>query len=215
MIQGYERVAFVTGNVRDFGEGPELDPDLSQDIMNPHRFRLFRSLKLFNEEHILPRLAMLDDVRMALQENKTPDLDVLSWVHEHLLDELRNHDLGPLVAGFPDRAGSTYPSEVNELRKVQVDEVRQLDSGRHLLRLEVVAEVVVSVDISWEDYVNHEEVREWAGPTDEEFSFSSSAHPEELRVAIDLILNPDSGEIESQEIAAIDASYGSIDLSDW
>ena len=210
LLWGTERVILITNNPKDFGEGPQVDPELQKDLTNPYHLKLFRSLREFNEAFILPRLKMLDGVKEAIQADPS-QVGLMTWFGDNLLDVVREvDDLEWLVAGFPHGAGSVRPVELVSFHELKVHDVRELESGEKLLRLSVDVEIDFSIDIDWDDYVNHQEVRDWAGEGSEAFSFSFSRHVVLVTLEIELTVNLDAHKVTSYELLSIDSEYGSF-----
>lgn len=206
LLWGVERVVFVTNNPKDFGEGPLVDADLQKDMLNPTNLTVVRSIREFNERYILPNLRMLDAVRAALQ-SESSQLRLQRWLTSNLMEILRNNAcLAEIVLDFPPRVGSAYPLEIVAFEKLKVSEVRELDSGEKLVELRVEAQVEFSIDVDWDDYIHHEEVREWAG--DSEPFFSSSTHQvEHIGVDLELTVDLSADEITAYDVLSIDTGY--------
>jgi predicted nucleic acid-binding protein len=209
IIWGTERVVFVTNNPKDFGEGPLVDPELRQEIKNLEHLKLIRSLREFNETFIIPRLKMLEDVKVKLQSAQSKE-QLISWLQRNLLDILRNtDDLGTLVAGFPPRVGSVWPTEIAAYHKFEVGDVRELDLGEKLVPLTVSAEVELSIDINWEDYVNQREVQDWFGEGSEKFDSAFTQHVTYLDIDLELTVRLDPWEVTAYELLGLSGGYGS------
>lgn len=210
LLWGTERVVLITNNPKDFGEGPHVDPELQKDLTNPNHLKLFRSLREFNETFVLPRLKMLDGIKEAIQADPSK-IGLMKWLGENLLDVVRDAgDLECLVAGFPSGAGSVRPIKLEAFHDLRVNDVRELESGEKLLNLTVGAEIDFSIDIDWDDYLNHQEVRDWAGEGSEEFSFSFSRHVAFVTVEVELTLDLEAQQVTSHELLSLDGGYGSF-----
>ncbi len=210
LLWGTERVILITNNPKDFGEGPHVDPELQKDLTNPDHLKLFRSLREFNETFVLPRLTMLDGVKAAIQADPSK-IGLMNWLGENLLDVVRDAgDLECLIAGFPSGAGSVRPVELVAFHDLKVNDVRELESGEKLLDLNVGAEIDFSIDIDWDDYLNHQEVRDWAGEASEEFAFSFSRHVAFVIIEIELTVDLEVPRVTSHELLSIDGGYGSF-----
>lgn len=214
LFVGTERLHFVSGNTSDFGEPPTIDPQLQEGLINPHRIKLHRSLRQFNDEIIIPRLTMLGEIKETLAENGLTGFDPLGWIKANLLNMIHDHELGPILVGLPDGAGRVWPRQLVSLESLRAADVRSLDSGKILIQLELKVELEISVDLDWDDYVRYSEVREFCGAS-ESFEFQWSYHTEDVEVTVDLIFDPATTSVESEDIRRIKGSYGWVDLSDW
>jgi len=210
LLWGTERVILITNNPKDFGEGPHVDPELQKDLTNPDHLKLFRSLREFNETFVLPRLKLLDGVKAAIQADPSK-IGLMNWLGDNLLDVVRDAGhLEWLIAGFPSGTGSVRPIELVAFHDLKVNDVRELDSGEKLLGLSVGAEIDFSIDIDWDDYFYHQEVRDWAGEGFEEFSFSFSRHVAFVTIEVELTVDLETQQVTSHELISINGGYGSF-----
>lgn len=214
MLWGTERVIFLTNNPKDFGEGPLVDAELQPEILNPAHLQLIRSLREFNESFVTPRLRMIEGAKAEAFAGASSDVDLAAWLRSNLIDILNfEESLGLLVAGFPDGAGSVRPSELVAFHDLKVVSARQLESGETLVRISVDAELEFSVDVDWDDFVNHPEIRDWAGEDSEPFSSSSSHHVTRLRVVLDLVISSSTHSVDSHELVSLESEYGDVEFT--
>lgn len=209
MSWGTERVVLVTANTKDFGQGPLVDPDLRQEIINPERLELVSSLEAFNNKFVVPKLNMAKDLQDSLQQGAASSFDIFQWPRENIVELLYDEKLGPIVVGFPDDVGSVKPSEILEFVAITIEDVRELSGTDRLVRVSVQVDMEFSVHIDWEDYVQFPEVRDWAGEA-EEFTWSSANHVGRLNIEIELILDSAGQELLDHEIKAIDGDYAGV-----
>jgi len=212
---GEHQVAFITNNIKDFGEGPYIDDDLAQEILNKHRLKIFRSLKQFNDEYILPKLKKLEEIKRLLQEEKLEQFDIRKWLEDNLLDLLRNYDLEEILAGFPEGVGSAWISDIVEIKDIKIEEVSELENENKLVTAYIEFEANCNIDSDWDDYVNHEEVREFWGENEAPFSFVSISLNEVIRMTVDLVVDGKTNRVDSEEIIRIEADYGEIEFGRW
>lgn len=211
LLWGSERVAFITNNPRDFGEGPLVHPDLQSEITNPTNLQLFRSLSDFNEQFVRPRLRMLDHLKMRLEEEGAGPFDVRSWLKARLLELLCAEELGPITHGLPEGAGRVWPTGVVALHEITVDDAREMESRDKLVRLRVKVDVEVDVDVDWDDYLRYQEVRDLMGEPTDKFSGASWREVVELDLRVDLILDAAGMNVVTEEIVALDGPCGTIE----
>jgi len=213
MIWGTERVILLTNNPKDFGEGPLVDPELQPEILNPAHLQLIRSLREFNEAFVTPRLRMIEGAKAEAFSGASANVDLAAWLRSNLIDILYfEESLGPLVAGFPDGAGCIRPSELVAFHDLKIISARQLESKETLVRISVDAELEFLIDIDWDDFVNHPEVRDWAGEDHEPFSSSSSHHVARLRVVLDLVISSSAHSVDSHELVSLESDYGDVEF---
>ena len=212
---GEHQVAFITNNVSDFGKGPYIDDDLAQEITNKHRLKIFKSLKEFNEEYVLPKLKKLEKIKRLLQEEKLGKFDIRKWIENNLLNLLRSYDLEEILAGFPEGVGSVWVKDIVEVKDITIEEVFDIDNEDKFITVHIEIEAVCSVDSSWNDYVNFEEVREfWGelGESGDSFSFISTYLNEIIQMTIGLVIDWKTNKVYSEEIIRIEADYGEIEF---
>lgn len=208
-LWGTERIVLVTNNRKDFGEGPLVDVDLQTDILNPSHVKLFSGLRQLNDALVVPKLKMLDDVKEALESGES-GVDLLAWLRTNLVELLRDvDDVGQMIIGFPDRVGSVRPTQVVELHRLEIPEVRALESGEKLARVRVNVDIEFSVDIDWED-LDYQEVRDWIGPATEKFASSWSYQVERIEIELEVTLEKEK--VTSHELLEISGPFGTIDL---
>ncbi len=213
---GDERIVFVSGNSADFGDGPLVHEDLRSDIRNPERVTLVRSLRELNEKLILPKTQMLEDLRRQLEAHVPVPVDLAGWLKRRLLSLLQdeNDTIVQVVAGFPPDVGSAWPSEIVELKDLRVVYVRELAGDELIVRLEVRADVSVSIGWDREDALRSAEVRAWNGD-DLGFTTASASVLEELRVGLDLIVDRRRGDVVSEEVGMLATPACSVDYGSW
>ena len=213
VLHGSERIIFVTDNVRDFGQGPDLDEQLRSDILNPHRLHLFRSVRELVDSLVVPKLRMLEELKEALAAGGIGTFDLAAWLRANLITSLQEIDLGPVIAGVPEGVGSFRPTQTISLHDVTVEEARELESGGKLIRLRVRAEIEVSIDIDWDDYTNYSEVRSFVGENSERFQWSFWSEAQEMRIGIDLLLNESATHVQYADVTNVEGEGGSISYS--
>ena len=210
MILDVGRAVFVTDNSRDFGEGPEIHDELGEDITNPNRLILVNSIRAFNDEFITPLLATLDGLRLELEGAGAGALDLRAWLQSHLLDLLRDEDLGYLAVGLIHESGTILPRNIVSLSGLSVHQVRESPSGEKIVRFAVGVGVTVSFDFGWDDYVRYEEVRDIVSGA-EEFSFVSWDEECELDLVIELTLDSDGRRVVGQELVVAKGPGGEFE----
>ena len=213
-LWGEHEVSFITNNSKDFGKGPQIDKDLVSEFQNIHQIRIYCSLKDFNDEQIVPRLQKLEEIKTLLQKEELEQFDIRSWLKDNMINLLRDYDLEEILAGFPDGVGSAWVTEIVEINDIKIEEVSKLENENKLLTL--VVDFVAGCDISsdGDDYLNHEEVRDFWGEGDS-FSDVSTWIYENISLKVDLVVNGKTNEFDSEEIISISADYGELDFGRW
>jgi PIN domain len=210
-----DSVVFVTANKSDFGQGPRVAADLQQDVPDSNCLEIVTSLAGFNDKFVLPKLSPMHDLKARLQNVAGSSFDVPRWLQDNLLNLLRDEELAPIVLGFPQGAGSLWPRHIINLEVKAVDDVRRLSGGETLVSVKVRVRVKFSVDIDWDDFVQHPEVREWVGDDSEPFSSMFTEEDATLDIEIRLVLDANGKSLTDQEIQSICGPFGDVELSSW
>ncbi len=162
---GESPFAFITANTRDFGEAPNLHPDLAADLLaeglDPANLRLFRTLEDLNHALIIPTLDRLADIKKRFEE-PGPDRPALeSWLAANLQDLL--DDFTDVLGPFHPDHGSTHLSSLGPPSLARIDAVRQLSDSQILLAVvaKTEAHLYLSAD---QDDLEYEDVRDFFGP---------------------------------------------------
>jgi len=211
-LSGTEQIGFVTSDKRAFGPGPELPEELKPDvIVNPDRFRLYSSLKALNEHLIIPKLKRSEEIKQLLQKEHLADFDLYKWTENEILTLIQEYDLGGELVGFQRGVGFASPSSVEKIGDLTVLDVKELGSGDKVITASIDVELVVSVDVDRDDYLNSEEVREFFGE-DGDFLNASVQTLVEAEIRFSVIVEKDTYEVQWCELEHIDGTYGSIQL---
>jgi hypothetical protein len=188
--QSDERICFVSRNSRDFGSPPALHPELLVDVTRTGRstecIRYFGSLEELNQQIVLPTLTRLDDLAAQLQDDSSGPGAVLHlWLIDQLgleLSMLHDTPLSPLPHGYVD-VGSP---RIQRIRGLYVDDVRLLPSGQEILvACTTDINANVSIDVTWEQFHEHTEVRDFLGEMDDE-TFSVLSTDDDVWATVEL-----------------------------
>jgi hypothetical protein len=201
-------MVLVTANSADFGT-QALHVDLTKDLdvlgLSHGHVRLFHTLEELNHGLIIPTLERLDALRSQLAGGTGP-MSLPDWVKDNLRDLLWDEEgLGPLEPGH----GSSRFSSIVDVRRVQIDAVRQLGADQVLVAATAKIAGSLSVSADWEDYQKYEDVREFFGTDDDEpFSSVSADFPISATAAFSLVLSGER-DVLSWELDWYEAEYGS------
>ena len=88
------QILFVTRNSKDFGEGPDVLPELLQDInelgFGNKNVRLYNSLDTLNNELFIPQLKRLDKMMLMLENDEVSQFSLNAWIQENILEQLKD-----------------------------------------------------------------------------------------------------------------------------
>ncbi len=211
-LWGTEEIVFITNNTKDFGENGTLSAEFTDKLTGNKNFRISTSISKFNDEFIIPRLKKLEQLKQQLIKGEVEKFNFKKWLDKEFVDFLENTELEEVLTGFPYGVGRVRFTEVLLYDDYKIDSVSQLNSGEKLIRFSIKCKVNASIDIDWEDYVNHKEVRDYMGEPSKEFSFSSWMTAETLEVDGYLILDKKNEEVNSFEITSLVGPKGSIEM---
>ena len=147
---------------------------------------------------------------MKLQNEQLSNFDIKDWLNTNLLYLLQDLDLEIVLAGFSDGVGSARVSEIIEYKDIKIDDVSALNNESKLVTFTVCFEGKCSICSDWDDYVNHQEIRDFWGDDQERFESIWLEENQNITVEVDLVLNKNNSEIDSQEIMMVSGSYGDI-----
>jgi len=208
------KIYFVTNNSRDFGEGPQLQNDLAQDLVRGghpvDNVTVVSSLEKLNSELILPHLKRLDDMIDRFSRDAVSEFSLQGWVESNLKDELNDQEWGSSLLGI-DPSHAHARVRINRIISVEVDDVRQLQSGDILLAATTGLEMEVDIDGDPEKYYQYDDVQAFWGaePTDN----SSALVPVTGKIAFTIMLEKKSLDVLSVEIDNIDSDFVTIQVN--
>jgi hypothetical protein len=211
-LWGTEQIVFITNNIKDFGESGYLSEEFTDKRTGNKNFKIVIAVSKFNDEYILPRLKKLEELKSQLTKGKVQNFNFKNWLDTEFIELIKETELEEVLAGFPYGVGRVRVTEILMFDDYKIEDVNAMESGEKLIHFSVKCRVNASVDIDWEDYVNHKEVREYYGMAEEEFGKSYGMTSEKIEVAGYLILDKQNQEVNSVEITRIDGPLGSIEM---
>jgi predicted nucleic acid-binding protein len=209
---GTEEIVFITNNTRDFGEGGYLSDEFTDKTTGNKNFKISVAVSKFNDEYILPRLKKLDELKLQLVKGQVKNFDFKHWLDNEFSEFIAEVDFEEVLTGFPYGVGRVKAAEILFFDDYKIRDVSQLNSGEKLVHFSVKCKINAHIDISWDDYINHQEVREYYGEGEEEFSFSSGMTSGKINVEGYLILDKQNEEVTEFEITLLDGPGGSIEM---
>lgn len=204
--QDDEPIWFVSRNTRDFGVPPDLHDELLADITKLGRaqdcIRLFGSIEELNNEMVVPTLTKLDELIAAFADKTTAAGSALyQWLVDELdveLAMLLDTPISPLPAGH----ATVGSPRIQNIHRVTIDDVRLLPTGKEVL-VACTADVRanVSVDVTWEQFQEFDDVREFLGEMDDEpFRVLSTDEDVWATVELSLTMGSESYAVSSCEV---------------
>lgn len=209
---GTEEIVFITNNTRDFGEGGYLSDEFTDKTTGNKNFKISVAVSKFNDEYILPRLKKLDELKLQLVKGAVNNFDFKHWLDNEFSEFISEVDFEEVLAGFPYGVGRVKAAEILFFDDYKIRDVIQLNSGEILVHFSVKCKINAHIDISWDDYIKHQEVREYYSEGKEEFSFSSGMTSGKIKVEGYLILDKQNEEVKEFEITLLDGPGGTIEM---
>lgn len=218
---GDDHVVFVTGNTDDFADGDNarLHADLLAELaaggIDADRVPLLTSLQAVNEKFIKPKLAHLDALADALDDGSHPKFDVTDWLFDNLASALNPFDveLNLVAHDLPPDCGSVMVSAVKDIVQSEVEDLRELPSGRFLAVVSTVAKLGTTVGLSSDDYWRHSEAQELLGNGDHHGVWDATIPIDaEIGVRLELILDQHVATCEAAEVVELSGDHGSINV---
>lgn len=209
---GTEEIVFITNNTKDFGESGFISEEFTDKTTKNKNFKISVAVSKFNDEYILPRLRKLDELKLQLLKGQVQSFDFKKWLDNEFTEFIKEVDLEEVLAGFPNGVGRVKASEILFYDDYKIGDVSQLHSGEKLVQFSVKCKIDAHVDITWQDYINHEEVRKYYSDSTEEFSYITGMTSGKIEVEGYLILDKHNEEVNEFEITLLEGPEGSIEM---
>ncbi len=211
-LWGTEQIVFITNNIKDFGDSGYLSEEFTDKRTGNKNFKIVVAVSKFNDEYILPRLKKLDKLKLQLSKGQAENFNFKEWLDTEFVEFIEETELEEVLTGFPYGVGKVKVVEILMYDDYKIEDVSEMVSGEKFIHFTIECLVNASVDIEWEDYINHKEVREFYGDTKEEFGSSYSMVSEKIEVRGFLILDKNNKEVSSLEITLLEGPKGSIEM---
>jgi len=210
---GTDKIVLISANKRDFG-GESLSEDLTKEVPSPDRLQIQLGLRQFVESEITPKLELANELKDALETGSGAGFSIRDWLNSNLLKVLCDYDddLSAYVLGFPDGAGRVRPTAIRSFDKFSINMILRLSPEEILVRVSMGIKLDFEVSLDWDDYENHEEIRDYVGET-EPFSFIfGMADSGELQLDFVFVLDSTLTKLLSCDFVSIRGEHA---YSDW
>ena len=210
-LYGTEQIIFITENKKDFGEGFLSDEFTDKRTWNKN-IRVINSIKNFNDEFIIPNLKKFEDINATIKEYGLESFNFKKWFSKNFKLMLPYFDLEEVLVGFPYGVGRVTVEDIQLFKDFQIKEINEFENGEFLISFSVDLTVEVAVSLDWDDYENHEEVRDYIGENEDKFSFWDTMSNENITVRGQIIFDNARKEIKSADLTEIESFHGSITI---
>ncbi len=207
-IDNYEQedIIFISLNRKDFGNPPDLDEELKNEIKyKPANLFYFKSISEFNKKYILPRQEEIKILTENVNSLFKNEFDIFMWIKNHAKDIIYDNEVGRIIFDTGDYS-RIHPLAINRIDSIEIMEVVKLDDDEYSLELVIKVDVVFSIDISWDDYQNSNKVKEFVGEVDEPFSYIWWNQKSKVELDYLLIVSTE-GEIIEEELKDCSTYY--------
>jgi len=209
---GTEEIVFITNNTKDFGETGFISDEFTDKNTSSKNFKISVGISKFNDEYIIPRLKKLEKLKSELIKGQVQNFDFKKWLNTEFYDFINEAQFEEVLTGFPNDVGHVKAREILFFDDFKIGEVSQLNSGEKLVHFDVKCKINADVEISWEDYINHQEVREYIGENVDSFGWLSGMESGDIEVEGYLILSKENEEVKEFEITSLVGPKGSIEM---
>ena len=111
------------------------------------------------------------------------------WMQTKLLDELNSWDMLPQVVGeFPENTGRGHFTAINRIESMDLGSMQLKSLSQSVLNATLSVTLNVSLFVSKEEYDASQEVRDFVGPEDDDFSGIYLDTDSKLRISFDFEL---------------------------
>lgn len=149
-------VIFVTQNSRDFFESGSLSSELKADLdkygISKDRIRVFIYLKDVVDELLLSHLQALETLKLQINSNTIPDIDLGDWLSNKLFDLINPDDGAYVVAGVDGDECDVHLSEIYEVSSIIANEARVISSNEKYITMAVSIGLGVDICADYTQY---------------------------------------------------------------
>lgn len=111
------------------------------------------------------------------------------WLETHLLEELGSWDMLPqVVADFPESIGRGQPTALKAVQSIDLGSMRLKSLSQSVVSATLSVTLSFSLYVSKEDYDSSQEVRDFVGEHDDDFSGIYTDADAKLEVCFDFEL---------------------------
>ena len=126
------------------------------------------------------------------------------WLQTHLLEELGSWDILPqVVADFPEHTGRGQPTALKAVQSIDLGSMRLKSLSQSLVSATLSVTLSFSLYVSKEDYDNSQEVRDFVGNHDDDFSGIYTDTDAKLEVTFDFELLKEPPMVLSAKLRSI------------
>jgi hypothetical protein len=135
------------------------------------------------------------------------------WADRHLLEVIQDTDVLPqVVMNMPHNVARGNAMKIKELQELSLQGMKHLSLQLRQVTVDISANVHLGIDISWEEYQNHAEVREFLGDLEGEFISTSVVCDSSLQLTLELELLKEPPMVVSHKLRKIAGDASSVEF---
>jgi hypothetical protein len=138
---------------------------------------------------------------------------IKSWIDTNLVDEMNELEvIESLVFNIPEGLARANSTGIKAVKSVHLNELQLLSLSYSKVQAIVKVKSKVSLNVSWDDYLSSEEVRQIVGDS-EEFTFLSLDTDSDFTLKIEFELLSEPPLVASHKVLSIDGEYGTFNFN--
>jgi hypothetical protein len=135
------------------------------------------------------------------------------WADLHLLEVIQDTDVLPqVVMNMPHNVARGNAMKIKELQELSLQGMKHLSLQLRQVTVDISANVHLGIDISWEEYQNNVEVREFLGDLEGEFISTSVVCDSPLHMTLELELLKEPPMVVSYKLRKIAGDATSVEF---
>ena len=138
---------------------------------------------------------------------------IKNWLLINLHEVINDLEVIPSISfNLPAEVGRANASKVTSIKSVDLKDVQLISLSYSKIQANISVSPTVNLDVSWEDYLASNEVRELIGES-EEFLSTSFDTPIDLKIAMEIELIKEPPMVASYRVLSIEGETGGCALS--
>jgi len=138
---------------------------------------------------------------------------IRSWIDTNLVDEMNELEvIESLAFNIPEGLARANSTGIKVVKSVHLNELQLLSLSYSKVHAIVKFNSKLSLNVSWDDYLSSEEVRQIVGDT-EEFTFISLDTDSDFTLKIEFELLSEPPLVASHKVLSIDGEYGTYNFN--
>jgi hypothetical protein len=135
------------------------------------------------------------------------------WADQHLLEVIQDTDVLPqVVMNMPHNVARGNAMKIKELQELSLQGMKHLSLQLRQVTVDISVNVHLGIDISWEEYQNNVEVREFLGDLEGEFISTSVVCDSPLHMTLELELLKEPPMVVSYKLRKIAGDATSVEF---